>query len=1155
MDRLPASCPNCRTTYQLDPEMKGRRMRCPNAVCQFVFVVGAEEAAPFEPAVTDESRPSNLESKPADPPPAKQAAAKAKPRRANALVPPPVHRVKPVETFDEFSTLGDDAGIVGSTPDVQEVALGDWQAPPVRRRDATDDIPVSQPAAEPVACEPSPDVGKRKKQRRSRWIITMLALLLLLGVAAAAWIVLNRRAGIEAELAARAAKSFQNGDFAEAATQYRQLLQVFPASEQGKDYRFHAELSSVLDAVHVPHGDAGETVRTLERLGQFVRFHEGEPLFGKRQEDLWRAARVLTTKLLDQAEEQKDAQLLALANVAWETARAVRDPALAESPKDKRAVEERFTKLKELFADQQHRSEVITQLRQLPPSARSIQMARALIKKEKMETLPDATALLDDLIKDHRQRVTYTAVLNAPPPPSDPDDNSASLVFAPLIPVPAAQAMPMRTDKNEHPPLLAVAHGVLYALDVRDGRVLWAKRIGVDAQHLPLRVPATAISPEMALFISTDHNVVQAVELATGAAIWRYQLESPCVADPLLLGDKVLVPTVAGKIIELDVIAGRVRGYYQVDQRLTVAGVSQPGTDLVYFAADAFCVYVLDTVQCTCAAIMYTGHASGTLRTRPAVLSADPADRHLGHLLLMQADGVDAVKQRLFALPIKNADQPAIQPEPRIPGWCWFPLWQNGEYFAQATDAGVCHACGIRQPGNNDPVVFPLFQHALSGTTGKPRPGRALLVHADKENCWMLTQGRLQRLQQKFTETGPSLSERWPESLALGTPLHTAQLIHDDSQTTLFLVTQPEGSARILATALDAESGKFYWQRQLGVVAVADPILLGQKLLLPEEDGIDIIDSVTLSASAGMVHAECSRMPVSAAGTVHILKRGDGDEAFVVQLLKKALIVQQIDKLGKAAAPKSFVLSADAAETPALQIDHLVVPLANGVLERIALAGDEQTPGPNWRSGTADDDGRGFLLTVGKDEFLTSDGNRGLRLIHWPDAKSWDKKAERELPTRLAGPPALRRVLDRQFVVGEASGVVSVLDADGLHTLRTWQMPGRLTGGPFVHGSGIICIVEGNKLVFLDPSTREQPEYAFETEIVGEPQVLGEGVYVGTTAGQFQVMDMKTGRPRGNGYLLRANIAPTTSLLPLASDRLLTFLSDGTAMFVPVPEK
>src|SRR5207248_2129182 len=76
--------------------------------------------------------------------------------------------------------------------------------------------------------------------------------------------------------------------------------------------------------------------------------------------------------------------------------------------------------------------------------------------------------------------------------------------------------------------VLALARGVLYALDQGTGRVRWAQRVGIDTASLPVRVPATASSKERILVLSSDTVTLTALD-TDGEVQWRYRLSQPCL--------------------------------------------------------------------------------------------------------------------------------------------------------------------------------------------------------------------------------------------------------------------------------------------------------------------------------------------------------------------------------------------------------------------------------------------------------------------------------------------------------------------------------------------------------------------------------------------------------------------------------------------------
>src|SRR5690349_11706425 len=66
---LSVTCPRCESKYQLDPAMRGKRMRCPNTICRAVFEVRDDNDPPVvvEPPPVEETPPAKpLEAAPVE---------------------------------------------------------------------------------------------------------------------------------------------------------------------------------------------------------------------------------------------------------------------------------------------------------------------------------------------------------------------------------------------------------------------------------------------------------------------------------------------------------------------------------------------------------------------------------------------------------------------------------------------------------------------------------------------------------------------------------------------------------------------------------------------------------------------------------------------------------------------------------------------------------------------------------------------------------------------------------------------------------------------------------------------------------------------------------------------------------------------------------
>jgi hypothetical protein len=255
-------------------------------------------------------------------------------------------------------------------------------------------------------------------------------------------------------------------------------------------------------------------------------------------------------------------------------------------------------------------------------------------------------------------------------------------------------------------------------------------------------------------------------------------------------------------------------------------------------------------------------------------------------------------------------------------------------------------------------------------------------------------------------------------------------------------------------------------------------------------------------------------------------------------------------ELGASGAP----LKAPLVGPPALVGKGLVLLLANGVLVYQPLADREDKTGPNWRAAGADEGAVGYVVALGAEEFLVTDGSRGLKRMAW-DGQAFETRATGEVPDRIVAPPVLlprEGGREPRVCVADSARVVTLLEVDGLTALRSWRLNGAITSGPFVRGGAVVCVVDGRKVVWLDPA-KEEPLWTavFRADVVGQPQLIDGVLVVADQRGQIQGLDLATGKATGPGYTLVASAAPTAAPMSFGHDRLFVPLSDGTVLLPP----
>src|SRR5262249_10170047 len=185
--------------------------------------------------------------------------------------------------------------------------------------------------------------------------------------------------------------------------------------------------------------------------------------------------------------------------------------------------------------------------------------------------------------------------------------------------------------------------------------------------------------------------------------------------------------------------------------------------------------------------------------------------------------------------------------------------------------------------------------------------------------------------------------------------------------------------------------------------------------------------------------------------------------------------------------------------------------------------------GPGWRvkQGTAQH--RAHVVWLSDDEFVTTNGERGLTRWRWPKDDAFravpdNRDAQRptvELPARVASCPAALPAVgekDGPFVcVADAEGGVWLLTGPKLETRsRRWQVGGAVTAGPFVRDGKVGCVVDWRRLVWVGPPqdaiARQSPrppgpDQPRDEGLGGEPRGGGGVLGVGGRAGRHARAD------------------------------------------------
>ncbi len=1133
-------------------------------VSDMVPLIQAEAAEPLPPTST--APPSWQQA----PPPRRTQ--NGEPPRSKPQPPPqrsaPVEQTPPVDDLPVVEALPDDEQVVEAlvvddlpvlsesegTPPLRELSPGQWEPPPVRRGAGA---AVAEPETLDTATH-SPDehVAARLKSRRNRLLIAaiLFGMFLMLGFGGGvAWYVMR---DTEDKLFQTAQDDYKAKKFASSEGLFKQLADKFPASGRHDEYTYLAQLSGLRNRLTT----SSSPVESLDDLQKFFDEHKkDDPFFKQFGSDFGEAStKVLTDFIGNPPIDDTTPDIVAKARTLLAEIKETLG-GIAISPSDESKLAEAFVAILKQHADWVYRVDLLKDFEVLAktPTADNIQKMKRRLKKEEAR-LPgisqsaEVTQLLDQMLDGQLNSVRYLKTDEEQVRGPREDSQPCILVDANVR---GSPSLP------EGKVVLALVRGVLYALRHTDGKAVWAMRVGIDTNILPVRVPAVAGSPELILVLSTDTKTLTALDPEQdGKEAWRYTLSEPCLGRPVVVDRRVFLPTYDGQVYEIELSKGKLLGRYQLGQRLTCGGVREGKTPRLYFPADDSCVYVLNVDEHTCEAILYTEHLADTLRGEPLIVGSnnDPK-KASGWLILTQKQPLDAVQLRIFELPAqpRKTGELTLKPAARLPGWTWFPPKYDGEKLAMLSDAGVLGLFGIHQERTRDAVLFPFLpgSGALSlDPFLKPHPnlrGRAEVVEVQGNDLWVLGHGQLQRLQLVLDGAkGLSLVPVWKEPVPLGSPLHASQVEIDRStgRSTLFTVTQAQRFRTSIATAIDDETGEVFWQRQLGLVCQGEPLLLK----VPNDDGPPLV--LALDQGGGLFAFDPKRfdpkntdpwqsggkpvarpLPQNPRIPPLLLPGPDDESAFEIACLGdgQELVIRHVrtdeKRKIKVVRERYVKLEAPLARTPAVSGSVLLLPLADGNLYRLLWKQDEKTPegSADWRADRAAAEAPGHVVALGNDRYLCTDGSRGLTVFQitekmWTPLPHGADRPTLQRPDRILGAPLLLPQAPNaaagalgvwtvpllppaplEVCVADSGNVVALLtlgDDGALKVQREWPLKGRLIAGPFLRRQ------EGALRLgcVVEPKKGEQRLVWIDP---GENEVCWEYSVSGDIVGQPEVID------------------------------------------------
>lgn len=1298
-------CPHCDSQYNLQPDLIGKSMRCPNPDCREIFTVQPVAAKPPAPQPPAKPEPANEASEPF-----------LTILQGEAVPPPPLPTRSPVQKSEPFlEVVKEQPFLLKAEPDLvpileddaptaayhrveaeplAPILEGEALSPPVQTQPVLKSLPAkllvpilegepiapppeARPTPKPLPAKPQPKVfaaevvedeplvaaviedepagpkvkdwkraapppaeeAKPEPKRVARrdddssqfdelllpnrrgpgvWKWVLIGLVVV-GIGIGIYIPYQNYLNElhrEENLAKQASEEFKKQNYPEALKIYDELQAAFPGSKDTDKYQFFGKLSDVHTTI------SAVTARDNPAEGQkkydsFLKEYQDSPLSKPTDTgygvDVFDAGRKLVDNYAENADQslktfvtgrRQKRELLDVAEKSAADGRGLlptveRYRIKEVKPLDDRKV--RFDELTARVARERERLLVIDPFRDLTkdPTDQRIAQFVGVLKQARFDTDEEALQLIADAKAELRRLIRGVQEFRAPA--AAPPDPAGGLLF---VSSPLGQStLPVIASPDAQPEaFFATVRGVLHAFDPDSGNLLWATRVGRSVIDLPARFPERSGLPAMVL-VPVDRNGfgLTAFVARTGVAKWHQPLEGPVAGQPIVVNNRIYVPLrdELGTVVEIEGATGNRLSHIHLRQRIGAGAVRQPGTGMIFVAAEARRVFVINTepfdaegnrlpVQCVQA--LATDHPELSLRVPPIISGPVGDSKANRYLILAQADGTQATKLRGFPITPPGPVDPAVGPPEiapplsgsvSLPGHVLFPPHSDGERVAVVTDAGSFALFGTNQPGNQDPNIYAIPSAGLPVDAKAPMAGQ--VISGEEDTFWAVSRGKLYRLRLALTPGAGLQVMTSGLPVSVGVPVQAAQL--NSRRDTALIVVRSEDSDGVRAVTFDPRDGRQKWQRKIGVAPTSRPIPLGSNgtLIVDEDAGVFLLppaiadeagkQTVTVPSSSillppvatAFAPAQSCSTPDGRTVWALIAERGEKDS----MRLRVRRVVE-----GKPQSDELVQLPEKLAGPPTAAGDGVVFPCGDGFLYRFQPGGAKLLQGPMWRGEAVPPGEPCFVAAFGGDEFLTTDGNKQVTRWRWASGADWKAVAGPwALREKVSFAPALVQLTanELRLFVADVTGNVWMYDANQTgEPITRWRAskddadnlipPGRPTTG-FVVGSspaGVIIgyAVENRHVVAISPGN---PKAVWAVRRLGAAEMLG-GVTSGNAflytdiAGVVTAFDQTTGEKLGFIKSENQDLIPRTPAQPVGNGKqLLMPTIDGSVVVLPNP--
>jgi outer membrane protein assembly factor BamB len=640
---------------------------------------------------------------------------------------------------------------------------------------------------------------RRQKRRamagpRNSWDSPLLLLgggtlvgMLLLG-AVLLWVMKRQTGDQSFELAEEAYKS---GSFVQAISMYDQFLEKYPKHGSVSVAKVHRGLAEMRQAAE----GARDWSKTLATTQTALNQISPEVEFPSAQTDLASILLALAQGLANQTRDKPSATLVdqtreavALVDkfvpITLQPAEQMRDIAASLA-----MTVRRLDRDKALAAAIGKMQEAI-QAGTLP----AVYATRRELLQSYPELADDPKLIAEMVAAAERERagVKFVAETRAAEVTDAPSLTLASLALTST----KGAAAPI----DDPPTMTILDSGSVFGIEPRTGKPRWRRFVGFDTEHAP-QVIKTAAGPA-ALLVDSVQEGIALVDAVTGKLRWRQKIDGGHYAAPVVVRDRVLLASRAGKLLVMDLETGELRGYIQLPQALRVGPIAEPRERLYYQVAEYANLYVLAAENGECREVFYLGHEPETISAPPLLVG-----RYV--ILVVNSGAEDSVLRVLLAdedgLKLKAVDQMPLR------GHVFSSPVVSGRALIVATDRGALYSIELGAPDGGKILT------KLAEKPPDDKPPIVPFLAARGSELWLAGYG-LTRYDVQASRG--ALAPKWIDD-DQAVVLHPPAVVGP----AVIFVTRSPRTAGASVSAINGVDASRFWETRLGVPLAAPPIV------------------------------------------------------------------------------------------------------------------------------------------------------------------------------------------------------------------------------------------------------------------------------------------------------------------------------------------